>query len=85
MNCKDKPELRERLAAEYALGTLRGRARERLRRWMRDDAGARARSGEMGSAPRAARAGGGAGARRRRGSGTRCRPAWSVNRQVARG
>ncbi|HTG97838.1 MAG TPA: anti-sigma factor [Burkholderiales bacterium] len=38
MNCKDKPELRERLAAEYALGTLRGRARERLKRWMRDDA-----------------------------------------------
>ena len=38
MNCKNKPELRERLAAEYALGTLRGRARDRLRRWMRDDA-----------------------------------------------
>jgi anti-sigma-K factor RskA len=38
VNCKDKPELRQRLAAEYALGTLRGRARERLRRWLRDDA-----------------------------------------------
>ena len=38
MNCKNKPELRERLAAEYALGTLRGRARERLRGWMREDA-----------------------------------------------
>jgi len=38
LNCKDKPELRERLAAEYALVTLRGRARERLKRWMRDDA-----------------------------------------------
>ena len=38
MNCKNKPELRERLAAEYALGTLRGRARDRLRRWMREDA-----------------------------------------------
>jgi anti-sigma-K factor RskA len=37
LNCKGKPELRSRLAAEYALGTLRGRARERLRRWMRDD------------------------------------------------
>lgn len=37
MNYRDKPELRDRLAAEYALGTLRGRARERLRRWMRDD------------------------------------------------
>ena len=38
MNCKGKPELRQRLAAEYALGTLRGRARERLKRWLRDDA-----------------------------------------------
>ena len=38
MNCKANPELRERLAAEYALGTLRGRARRRLRRWMREDA-----------------------------------------------
>ena len=43
MNCKNKPELRERLAAEYALGTLRGRARARLRRWMRAD-GALARA-----------------------------------------
>jgi anti-sigma-K factor RskA len=38
LNCRNKPELRQRLAAEYALGTLRGRARERLRRWLRDDA-----------------------------------------------
>jgi anti-sigma-K factor RskA len=38
LNCKGKPELREHLAAEYALGTLRGRARARLQRWMRDDA-----------------------------------------------
>jgi anti-sigma-K factor RskA len=37
LNCKTNPELRERLAAEYALGTLRGRARQRLRRWMRED------------------------------------------------
>jgi anti-sigma-K factor RskA len=35
---RDKAELQERLAAEYALGTLRGAARARFRRWMRDDA-----------------------------------------------
>ena len=38
MNFRDKPELQERLAAEYALGTLRGAARRRLQRWMRGDA-----------------------------------------------
>jgi anti-sigma-K factor RskA len=38
LNARDKPELRSRLAAEYALGTLRGRARERLQRWLREDA-----------------------------------------------
>ena len=38
MNYKNKPELHERLAAEYALGTLRGQARAHLRRWMREDA-----------------------------------------------
>jgi anti-sigma-K factor RskA len=37
LNCRGKPELRERLAAEYAIGTLRGRARERLRRWLSED------------------------------------------------
>jgi anti-sigma-K factor RskA len=37
LNCRNKPELRERLAAEYALGTLRGRARERMRHWLDDD------------------------------------------------
>lgn len=38
MRYRDKAELQERLAAEYALGTLRGAARARFRRWMRDDA-----------------------------------------------
>lgn len=38
MNYKNKMELQERLAAEYALGTLRGAARARFRRWMREDA-----------------------------------------------
>lgn len=38
MNYRNKPALRERLAAEYALGTLRGPARARFRRWMREDA-----------------------------------------------
>jgi anti-sigma-K factor RskA len=38
LNYKDKPALHERLVAEYALGTLRGRARARFRRWIREDA-----------------------------------------------
>jgi anti-sigma-K factor RskA len=38
MNFRQKPELQERLAAEYALGTLRGAARRRLQSWMREDA-----------------------------------------------
>jgi anti-sigma-K factor RskA len=37
MRFRDKPELHERLAAEYALGTLRGAPRRRLERWMRED------------------------------------------------
>src|SRR5262245_18520540 len=37
MNCRGMPELRQRLGSEYALGTLRGGARERLKRWLRDD------------------------------------------------
>jgi anti-sigma-K factor RskA len=32
------PELQQRLAAEFALGTLRGRARQRFRRFMAEDA-----------------------------------------------
>jgi anti-sigma-K factor RskA len=38
MKIQGKTELQERLAAEYALGTLRGAARRRLQRWMREDA-----------------------------------------------
>jgi anti-sigma-K factor RskA len=38
LNYKNKPELQERLSAEYALGTLRGSARARFRRWLREDA-----------------------------------------------
>ncbi len=38
MNWRNNPQLQERLAAEYALGTLRGRARQRVERWMREDA-----------------------------------------------
>lgn len=38
MNHRGKTELHERLAAEYALGTLRGAARRRFERWMREDA-----------------------------------------------
>ena len=38
MEFRHKSDLQERLAAEYALGTLRGRARERFRRWMAEDA-----------------------------------------------
>ncbi len=37
MDFRNKPELAERLAAEYALGTLRGRARTRFERWIRED------------------------------------------------
>jgi anti-sigma-K factor RskA len=38
LNYKNKPALQERLAAEYALGTLRGPARKRFRCWLREDA-----------------------------------------------
>lgn len=38
MKFKNKPALQERLAAEYALGTLRGGALARFRRWLHEDA-----------------------------------------------
>jgi len=38
MRYRDKPALQDRLAAEYVLGTLRGRARTRFERWTREDA-----------------------------------------------
>src|SRR5687767_14596136 len=37
MDLHRKPELQQRLAAEFALGTLRGRARQRFRRFMAED------------------------------------------------
>jgi anti-sigma-K factor RskA len=41
MRHRNKPALQDRLAAEYVLGTLRGRARLRFQAWMRADAALR--------------------------------------------
>jgi len=43
MRYRDKTELQDRLAAEYVLGTLRGRARLRFEGWTREDAALRRR------------------------------------------
>lgn len=37
MKYRNNPELKDRLAAEYVLGTLRGAARARFQGWVRDD------------------------------------------------
>jgi anti-sigma-K factor RskA len=41
MKYRGKPALQDKLAAEYVLGTLRGRARLRFQTWLREDAALR--------------------------------------------
>jgi anti-sigma-K factor RskA len=43
MNWRRYPELQERLAAEYVLGTLRGRPRRRFEQWLAEDTALAAR------------------------------------------
>jgi anti-sigma-K factor RskA len=46
MQYRNNIELQDKLAAEYVLGTLRGRARLRFQAWMREDAALRLRVSE---------------------------------------